>query len=262
MPKRHKTSRRSARRRWAVLGVLAACAVAGAVIVVVAFWPAAAIVDQLSLSAPGPEFVETATATLERAGYEVDYFPGEQVTVDLYRDLPKRGYDLIVLRAHSGRIRTEDLGGLTDDVTLFTGEPFLLGQYDDELRSRALVLARYFEDEEKVEPLFGVTSEFVRSSMKGGFDGALVVMMGCDGLRSRSTAEAFLERGASAFVSWSDLVSATHTDAATERLLEKLVNDGLPVDEAVAQTKAELGPDPAYGAEMRVLTAERVRREP
>src|SRR3990172_2975137 len=162
MPKRRKTSRRSGRRRLAFLGVLAACAAAGAVIAVMALWPAsggggpetktAVIVDQLSLTAPGPEFVRAATATLERAGYEVDYFPGEQVTVDLYRGLPKRGYDLIVLRAHSGRIRTEDLGGLTDDVTLFTGEPFLLGPYDDELRSRALVLARYFEDEERVEP--------------------------------------------------------------------------------------------------------------
>ena len=31
---------------------------------------------------------------------------------------------------------------------------------------------------------------------------------------------------------------------------------------APSDTKAELGPDPAYGAELRVLTSERVSRGP
>ena len=35
--------------------------------------PRAAIVDQLSLTVPNPDFVESATETLERAGYIVDY---------------------------------------------------------------------------------------------------------------------------------------------------------------------------------------------
>lgn len=100
---------------------------------------------------------------------------------------------------------------------------------------------------------FGVLPEFIRSAMRGDFDGATIVMMGCDGLRSRDTAEAFLERGAGAFVSWSDQVSAGHTDAATERLLERLLFDGLTVAEAVRETAAEVGPDPVYDAELRVL---------
>ena len=52
-------------------------------------------------------------------------------------------------------------------------------------------------------------------------------MMGCDGLRSQVTAEAFLDKGASAFVSWSTRVSADHTDGATRRLLEKHWSRGL-----------------------------------
>ena len=44
-----------------------------------------------------------------------------------------------------------------------------------------------------------------------------------------------------------------HTDAATQRLLEKLLPQGLAVGDAVTQTAAELGPDPWYGAELRVL---------
>jgi len=43
----------------------------------------AAIVDQLSLSSPNPEFVQESIILLERNNYEVDYFPGEEVTVEL-----------------------------------------------------------------------------------------------------------------------------------------------------------------------------------
>lgn len=56
----------------------------------------AAIVDQLSLTQPNPAFAETATGILEDAGYLVDYYPGEAVTVEFYRDLPTHGYDLIL----------------------------------------------------------------------------------------------------------------------------------------------------------------------
>lgn len=42
----------------------------------------AAIVDQLSLTYPNQTFTQTATNTLKQAGYSVDYYPGEEVTVE------------------------------------------------------------------------------------------------------------------------------------------------------------------------------------
>ena len=53
----------------------------------------AAIVDQLSLTYPNQTFIETATNTLKQAGYSVDYYPGEKVTVEFYRNLPTHGYE-------------------------------------------------------------------------------------------------------------------------------------------------------------------------
>ena len=210
----------------------------------------AVIVDQLSLTQPNQAFVEEATATLERGGYVVDYFPGEEVTVEFYRELPTHGYDIIVLRSHAGRLEYSDSGRLTEIVGLFTSDPYDRETYYEEQLAGRLAFAYYNEG----GPLyFGVLPEFIRSAMRGDFDGATIVMMGCDGLRSRDTAEAFLERGAGAFVSWSDQVSAAHTDAATERLLERLLLDGLTVAEAVRETAAEVGPDPVYNAELRVL---------
>ena len=215
----------------------------------------AAIVDQLSLTQPNPEFVSSARVILAEAGYVVDYYAGEQVTVDLYRTLPERGYDLVILRAHAGITNEVDFAtgerSKTEYVSLFTGEPYNANKYPDEQLNR-LGKARYYEG---AAPLFGIGPDFVKYSMEGTFDDTLIVMMGCDGLRSQRTAEAFLEKGAGAFVSWSQPVSAPHTDAATERLLERLLIDGLPTKEAVSQTAEEIGPDPVYKGELRVLEA-------
>ena len=213
----------------------------------------AVIVDQLSLTQPNPEFISDARGTLAAAGYTVEYISGEDVTVDIYRSLPDRDYDLVLLRVHAG-ITTEineatgERTG-TEYVSLFTGEAYDEGKYSDEQLNR-LGSARY---DENSDPLFGIGPVFVDDSMEGDFGGALVVMMGCDGLRSQRTAEAFLDRGASAFVSWTKPISASHTDRATESLLQRLLIDELPVEDAVAQTAEEVGPDPVYEGELRVL---------
>jgi hypothetical protein len=216
----------------------------------------AAIVDQLSLTQPGPDFVSSARSLLAEAGYLVDYFPGEQVTVDLYRSLPQRDYDMIILRVHAGITTEVDVSSgeraETEYVSLFTGEPYTQGKYPDEELNR-LGRARYYEG---ADPLFGIGPAFITYSMEGRFDDTLIVMMGCDGLRSQRTAQAFLDKGAQAFVSWTKPVSASHTDATTQALLERLLIEGLPTSEAVRQTAAEVGPDPAYEGELRVLEAD------
>ena len=212
----------------------------------------AIIVDQLSLTQPNMGFVVEAIGLLKDAGYEVEYTFGEEVTVDFYRNLPVLGYDIIIFRVHSGIINIVDGSNKTrtEFVGLFTGEPYSEDKYPEE-RAGHLAKANYYAG--GGPPMFGITPAFVEDSMRGDFDGAIIVMMGCDGLRSQLTAEAFLDKGASAFVSWGLPVSAAHTDAATQRLLEKLLVEGLTTEDAVRRTAAEVGPDPQYGAELRVL---------
>lgn len=215
----------------------------------------AAIVDQLSLTFPNPAFAETATKMLEQAGYAVDYYPGEEVTVEFYRDLPTHGYELVILRVHSGLVREVNPASgsrtLTEYVSLFTGEPYSDEKYGGVKAAGRLGLgvARYHEGG---PPYFGITPYFVESTMEGRFDKTAIILMGCDGLRTDRTAEAFLEKGARAFVSWSGRVSAAHTDAATERLLQHLLINRLTLQEAVTQTMAEVGPDPSYGSRLLI----------
>jgi len=209
----------------------------------------AVIVDQLSLTQPNPQFAEAATQLLEDAGYAVDYYEGREVTVDFFRELPQHGYDLVVLRAHSAVASVAEQQ--TDWVAIFTGELYAGSSHPEDQAANRVGKARAEGSEEEV---FAITPEFITSSMSGRFDGTTVVLMGCDGLVSPVTGEAFLDAGAGAFVSWTNQVSPAHTDAATQSLLDKLIAQGQPIDAAVAATAAEVGADPYYGGELRLIT--------
>ncbi len=220
----------------------------------------AAIIDQLNQTVPNPAFIDAATQELEQAGFSVAYYRDDEVTVDLYRSLPTLDYDLIILRAHIGLLtltnRTTHEVTQEESVSLFTGEPYEANRYPREEGSGQIGPARMVGGGEELK-MFGIAPNFVRYSMKGTFHDTLIVMMGCDGLRYPETATPFLEKGASAVIGWSDSVTADHTDATTTRLLDKILTEKLGAREAVAQTKAEVGPDPTYGAELRVLVGRR-----
>lgn len=215
--------------------------------------PSAVIVDQLSLTFASPEFVEAATTTLERAGYVVDYVPGEEVTVDFYRELPRHGYDVVLLRTHAARHVVD--GEQTDEARLFTSERYSPQRHVEEQREGRLSISRYDRDPGDPERYFGIPAEFIKLSMQGGFDGATVVLMGCDVLRSEELAAAFVEKGAGAVVGWDGPVTA-HTDGATLSVLEYMLDDDLPIRQAVARTMAEVGPDPYTESELLLYPQE------
>jgi len=213
--------------------------------------PRAAIVDHLGLTQPNPAFTKTATELLEQAGYAVDYYPGEQVTVEFYRNLPAWGYELIIFRVHSALGRVGDRPA--DWVTLFTSDSYDKTSYRKDQTKQRLSKVSYYEGGPEY---FGVMPGFIKSSAKGKFQGTTIILMGCDGLKSDAMAEAFVQKGAKAVVAWDGLVSPQHTDAAIERLLQHVLKDGLPLQEAVAQTMAEVGPDPSYDSVLSLYPSE------
>jgi hypothetical protein len=228
----------------------------------------AAIIDQLALTSPDPAFASQAAASLQAAGYTVDYFPSDQVTVDFYRELPSRGYGLVIVRGHSGFALADPAAVAGEvrgqgDTFLFTSEPYTDEKYISDQRARRLSVAFYFDPTgpnqdpdailqafKTLPRYFGIKPGFIASSAKGRFQRTTVILMGCNGLSSPALAKAFVSKGAASVVGWDDLVSAAHTDAATERLLTHLLADNLSVDAAVAQTAAESGPDPTYGGKL------------
>jgi len=204
--------------------------------------PKAAIVDQLSLNLTtrNQTFIETATNILEQAGYKVDYYPGEEVDVEFYKNLTTHGYKIIILRVHSAPLF--EGGNETEMVNLFTSELYSNSSHLLEQQNDEVVIATYYEGSAKY---FGITPSFIKNHMKG-FNNAIIIMMGCDGLKYNKTAEAFIENGAKVCIGWNGLVSAGHTDATTANFLQYLLIRKLTVREAVIQALRDLGPDPDW----------------
>lgn len=209
----------------------------------------AALVDHLSLTFPNQSFINKTTEILEQAGYTVDYYPGEEVTVEFYRNLPTHHYELVILRVHSARFLLPN-GTLGDDVALFTGEPYNPEKYVEEEKAGSVGSAHYSNTSASY---FGITPSFVAWAMEGKFEDSTVILMGCDGVRSDTMAKAFIYKGAEAFVSWTKPISASYTDTVTESLLKHLLIEKLPLKEAMSKAIAEVGFDQIYGSELKVV---------
>lgn len=242
----------------AVFLVVAALLIAAAAMRALPSRPAtAAIVDQLSLTSPSPDFVQSATDTLQEAGYNVDYYSGDEVSVDLYRDLQTKGYEFLVFRAHSSRLVGEWRGNFYNHAVLWTSEPYDPARYVREQRELRLALVSAYEGGPE---WFAIDPGFVVSDMRGNFNGTTIILMGCNGLATDKTGEVFLLRGAEAVIGWDGDVSTHDTDKATARLLELMALDGLAPEVAVGQVKTEVGSDPTFGGALRVLADAGERR--
>jgi hypothetical protein len=202
-----------------------------------------AIVDHLSITAPNQTFIETATKILETANFTVDYYPGEEVNVEFYRNLATHGYSLIVLRVHSAITVGE--GPIPESIGLFTSEKLSHTKYVYEQLTDQVISCKFPNEETRY---FGISPLFVTHSMKGKFQNTTIIQMGCDGLANTPMADVFIKKGAKAYIGWSGDVLASHTDKATTQLLEHLVTEKQTIIQALTKTVEEVGPDPAYGS--------------
>ena len=202
--------------------------------------PKAAIVDQLGLTFPNHTFVELATSILEQAGYNVDYYPGERVTVDFYRSLPTHGYKIIILRVHSA------LGVYGEPpLCLFTSEPYSQNRFVYEQLTDQLTRA-YYDVNGESQYYFGILPKFIKSGMMGRFKDTVIIMMGCNGLTYTDMAKAFIDKGAKVYIGWYRSVSVGHTDAITIKLLQYYLIEKLTLKQSIRETFQNMGIDPIY----------------
>lgn len=239
-------------RKAAVVLILAAVAVSLTAVAVSLVFPRAsepeiaraAILDHLSLTFPNPSFIGFATEILEQAGYMVDYYPGDEVTVDLYRHLPEHDYSIIILRVHSSATELEEGGFAEAPVIFFTAEPYSPMKHVSSQLAGHLVAIRYTMPESSY--YFGIPPEFIAGAMKGRLRDTTVIMLGCEGLKNSKMAEAFIRKGAGVYIGWDELVSVSRTDQATLYLLAHLLLDNQTIKEAVENTMNRVGPDLAH----------------
>lgn len=197
----------------------------------------AAIVDHLSLTRPNQTFVEAATNILKQANYSVDYYPEERVNVEFYRNLATHGYDLIVLRIHSG-LRVES-GTIQDSLGFFTSEIYSGEKYVSEQLNGQVLAAQFQAEGTKY---FAVSPLFVLHCMNGRFQNTGIIMMGCDGLTYKEMAQAFVEKGAAFYIGWDGSILGSRNDPAITCLLQHLITEKQTVRDAIAHTMREYQP--------------------
>ena len=221
--------------------------------------PKAAIIDQTGLSFPTPDFLAEAETYLVEAGYTVDQYPPDVLTVDFYRTLPAKGYDLILFQTHATTevmLEGEDSqsSSAAPGPFLFTTEEYQQQRYlrlqlEDQVRASRL----FFEGSPL---LFALGPKFVERSMRGTFANTVIIIGGCQSLAVPDLAQAFLDRGASVVIGWDEMVNLSHNNSAMLALLEGLTAEGLSAPEAVERTMQAVGPDPSYNSSLVFLQLE------
>jgi len=205
--------------------------------------PKAAIIDQLSSSEltptsrfPNQTFVETAKGMLYKRFPQVDYY-SDNATVDRYKSLPSLGYRLIIWRAHSALDEDYFIAISSSEMCDPQNYPQKYNQYS----SDQLTLCNITGDPNLY---FAITPKFVEECMSGRFEDTVVVLMSCNGLKERytKTAQAFIEKGVKAFISWDGWIDSASNDQAITLLLDYLIDKNNTIGEAVHKT-------PSYSSE-------------
>ncbi len=218
--------------------------------------PKAVIIDQLYDDIKNDWFHQRASELLKEAGYEVDIFTTEDVTIDFYKKLPLNNYKIVVVRSHG----VAD-GNDQNSVTLFTGEKYTTDKYISEqlfgqLKKGAPLQEVNFlvnaSDSQWIivndtyrtltvpanmvtssdEEYFLITPEFVDSSMEGKFSNTIFILGGCSTMKTDTMAHALVKRGAESVIGWDNIIGSGDNDIAMLLLLEKMLVDDMKIDDA------------------------------
>jgi hypothetical protein len=205
----------------------------------------AAIIDQIgetypSSTASAKEFNETVTNLLRNVGFSVFYYESKSVTVNFYKELAKNNYGLIILRAHSALRQNETL------VDFFTSEEFREDAHIDERNCGWLTMGSFSWEPDKF--YFAITPKFIEN-LEGYFPKSIIIAMGCNSLNQSCTemAEAFMKKGAKAYIGWTSAVGMLYSDNSTMNFLRYFLAENMTINEAINKCNKIPDPEGYYG---------------
>ena len=240
-------------RRWkASLPVMMiSLAVAGLMIITLIGWRAskeAVVLDVLSKDYPNPEFIKEVRNILESRGFKVHFYDHGNVSLEIFRTLPSRGYELVIIRTHGGRIRQP--AGLMSVGGVFV-ERCGPGDYPEYTRAGYLLRGRPFLSNETycVAP-----PHFISDRMLGRFPSSLIIVMACYTGDNEALATSFLHKGAEAYVGFRGEVSPQYADAFTIQLLRNLYQGNMTLEDAFNQALDLLGEDALFGGRAAIYS--------
>lgn len=219
----------------------------------------AAIINMLHSDLPNPNFEETSMKLLKNAGYQVDLYRTDEATIELYKQLPKLNYDIILFRTHG-----LPEGNIEASASIFSGEIYKVENYKED---------QWFARVGKAVPItyqelglrdgweglgnrtyFTIGSKFVQESMDGKFSDTTILIAGCDALSGTLLANAFVSKGASIVIGWDGLISSSDNDKGILLVLEEIVNGTTP-EYVPKKVMEQISVNPEYPAELRMYTS-------
>jgi len=198
----------------------------------------AVIIDQLDRDIPNKSFQNQTMEYFTKAGYEVDLYTYDDITIDFLKNLPSMDYDFIVFRSHALAIY-----GDKPSSWLFTGEKYTEKKYIQEQLAKDLIsravpyrvtIAKDLGYETASQDRhFIVSAKFVQNLMIEKFPNSVIILGGCDTLAHPDFGHAFIERGASSVIGWNGLVGSYDNDQVIMSLVEEILFENSNVDDAV-----------------------------
>jgi len=219
----------------------------------------AAIIDQLHDIIPNKPHQQKALEYLENAGYDVDVYTTEDITVDFFKKLPSMNYKFIYIRTHS-----LEVAKLGDATFLFTGEKYdvnkhiaeqLSGQVrkavpiNDQLSDEMIKNATLYEE----SMYFTIGSKFIDESMAGEFPQTNIIIAGCESVRHLDLVKSLLFRGASSVIGWDRTINSMENDKVMLPLLEEILINKAGNWDAVNSVNKEFGPELEYSSELHFI---------
>ena len=170
---------------------------------------------------------------LRGLGFNVTFVDSSNASVSVLSRELNRGYRLIILVTHGGVAR---VGGRVV-VGLFTDELFSPLRYVDLVEEGYLARGTPYIDRSR--SVFVFTPKYVYRFVNG-VEGSVILAFGCKTLYNPSMAEAFVSRGALAYVGWTGLVGVEENYVGLELFLKYTLEDGLSINDAVSRVNEYL----------------------
>jgi len=219
----------------------------------------AVIIDQIHQSIPNQHFQNKAQQYLKNAGYDVDLYTTNDVTIDFLKKLPSMNYKFIIFRTHS----LEDPES-ENPTFLFTGEKYNINNYIQEQLFGQIAkgvplyeqdLAVLSENKEYLSDklYFVVGSKFVDELMVGKFPDSVIIIGGCESARNNDLGISLVNRGASSVIGWDRTVGSPDNDQAILSLLDNILIKKMEVRDAVLSVNDEFLYDPIYSPQLRYI---------
>jgi len=219
----------------------------------------AAIIDQLADIVPNKHHQQKALEYLENAGYDVDVYTTEDITVDFFKKLPSMNYKFVYIRTHS-----LEVAKLENSTFLFTGEKYdvdkhILEQLAGQVRKAIPISDQLPEEMIKNATLyqesmyFTIGSKLVDELMIGEFPQTVIIIAGCESVRNLGLAKSLILRGASAVVGWDRSINSMENDKVMLGLLEEILINKTGIHEAIPSVMKEFGSDLQYSSKLRLI---------